>query len=195
MNKSKVELSLKTCFRKIDSLNGLAKFVGLISYLHRCGKSQQLRLLEKAREQAELLVTFDAPDFSSRILVILGVLQGNLERHEEALNSFDKSLELQSDNLNSWANRGAVLLNLECYEEALNSFNKALEIKPNYSDAWANRGSTLGKLDHYEEALASFDKALEFQPDNNPETWLIRGSALFKLERYEEAVSSYDKSL
>ena len=48
----------------------------------------------------------------------------------KALESFDKSIELDSKRFESWYNNGICLKNLERYEEALDSYNKSLELNP-----------------------------------------------------------------
>lgn len=50
--------------------------------------------------------------------------------YEKALESFDKSIELDSKRFESWYNMGIYLNNLERYEEALDSYNNSLELNP-----------------------------------------------------------------
>jgi tetratricopeptide (TPR) repeat protein len=117
-----------------------------------------------------------------------------LGRYEEALASFDQSIQLNSNYPKSWYNRGCSLLALGHYEEAITSFNKAIKIKSDYLNAWLNRGVALSNLDRHEEAIVSYDKALQIAPDKY-EILHHRGLALSELGRYEEAISSYEKSL
>ena len=70
---------------------------------------------------------------SSRISFIhlfQGIMQRKLERYGEALQSYDKALELKSDYYQAYYNKGILLVKLERYEEALQSYDKALELKP-----------------------------------------------------------------
>ena len=137
-------------------------------------------------------------DNNSELLWILwgtkGVALGDLGRHEEAIASFDKALEIKPDNDQAWYNRGIALDNLGSYQEAIASYNQALEIKPDKDQAWYNRGIALGNLGSYEDAIASYDKALEIKPDKD-QAWNNRGVALGNLGRYEEEIASYDKAL
>ncbi|RKY72911.1 MAG: hypothetical protein DRQ14_05230 [Candidatus Latescibacterota bacterium] len=77
----------------------------------------------RALEVAEELVTVrgNARDWLSRGLVL-----GNLGRHEEALESFDKAIELDPNNALAWFNRGRALYALGRHQEALDLLFKAL---------------------------------------------------------------------
>ena len=111
----------------------------------------------RALEVAEELVTVrgNARDWLSRGLVL-----GNLGRHEEALESFDRAIELDPNDALAWLSRGAALGNLGRHQEALESFDKAIELDPNNALAWFNRGRALYALGRHQEALDLLFKAL-----------------------------------
>ncbi|MEG4984459.1 tetratricopeptide repeat protein [Microcoleus sp. BR0-C5] len=118
----------------------------------------------------------------------------NLERYDEALESFERAIELDPNDLSALVLRGYVLYNLKRYDDALASFDRAIELEANYQSIWALRSYVLDNLKRYEEALVSFDRAIELGA-NYQEIWLIRGNVLNKLKRYEEALASYDRAL
>ncbi|MBD1893758.1 tetratricopeptide repeat protein [Coleofasciculus sp. FACHB-129] len=192
--KPQIEASLKHCLGKVDSLDGLAKYAGLMYQFVRCRPSQEADLLLRAKEQAEQIVTPTHPEFSS--ILFFNVSNGlyQIGRYEEVIASYDKALAIKDDFPEAWVNRGTALLNLGRYEEAIASYDKALAIKDDFLEAWYNRSNALANLGRYEEAIASYDKALEIKPDD-PEAWNNRGNVLLDLGRYEEAIASYDKAL
>ncbi|MGK7928463.1 MAG: tetratricopeptide repeat protein [Spirulina sp.] len=100
-----------------------------------------------------------------------------LGRLKEALDSFDKALQIQPDDHEAWNNRGFALSNLGRLEEAIASYDKALQIQPDFHLAWFNRGIALGNLGKLEEAIASYDQALQIQPDNH-QVWVNRGNSI-----------------
>ena len=51
-----------------------------------------------------------------------------LQPHEEALNSFDRSIEFNPDSFLTWHYRGLTLNNLGKYKSAIASFQKAKEL-------------------------------------------------------------------
>jgi len=68
-------------------------------------------------------------------LTCTGSLLSRLGRFEEALETYDRSLQLSPTETGPWAGRSFVLLELNRYEEALQSCNRALELKPGFAPA------------------------------------------------------------
>jgi tetratricopeptide (TPR) repeat protein len=126
----------------------------------------------------------------------------SLDRNQEAINTFDKVLELIGDFENekdlrakTWDNRGLALHDLRCYHEAIASFEKALEIKCDYHQAWNNRGNALRNLGHYSPAVASYDEALRLTNNQYWQAWKNRGWALFSSWHYQEALDNWTEGL
>jgi Flp pilus assembly protein TadD len=57
-----------------------------------------------------------------------GAALGSLGRNEEAITSYDKSIQIKPDHASAWNSRGAALDKLGRHEEAQNCFNKAKEL-------------------------------------------------------------------
>ncbi len=117
-----------------------------------------------------------------------------LSRYSEALESYDRALELDPKNVYAWNNRGNTLNSLSRYSEALESYDRTLELDPKDTIAWNNRGYTLYNLSRYSEALESYERALELDPKDTI-AWNNRGYTLYNLSRYPEALESYDRAL
>ena len=75
--------------------------------------------------------------------------------YENALNRYNKAIEIKPDFHKAWSNRGTVLCQLERLEEAIASYDKALAFKPEDCLAWFNRGKALFQLERLEEAIAT----------------------------------------
>ena len=99
----------------------------------------------------------------------LWFVKGNIlvadRNYEEAIASYDHTLEIKPDDQEAWYNRGVALSDLGRDEEAVTSYDHALEIKPDCQEAWNNRGTALSALGRYEQALMSFEQALQVQPN------------------------------
>lgn len=104
----------------------------------------------------------------------------------EALDSYDRAIEIISKDSDAWNNRGLALASLKRYEDALKSFDKAGALNPSHPDAWYNKGMVLCALGLFEDAVWSFDKALEINP-RNAHAWHNKGVALSRLGRGAEA--------
>ncbi|MEG4214978.1 tetratricopeptide repeat protein [Microcoleus sp. Pol14C6] len=163
----------------------------LKAYFDEIGNCIEQKDYVSALAYAEKLVASrgEAKDWSEK-----GRCLHSLERYDEALESYDRVIELDANDQSAWALRGGVLYNLKRYEEALVSFDRALELDDNEPWDWASRGDVLDNLKRYEEALESYDRALELDA-NYQWAWRMRGDVLNNLERYEEALESYDWAL
>ena len=111
-----------------------------------------------------------------------------------AIASYDRAIEIKSDDHETWNNRGNALDDLGRNEEAIASYDRAIEIKPDYHEAWGNRGVALSNLNRKKEAIASYDRAIKIKPDYDT-AWYNRGAALDELGMYDEAIASYDRAI
>jgi len=131
---------------------------------------------------------------SSKYYFELGNIYEKLAKHEEAIGSYDKAIEIDPDNTDAWNNKGTILGELGRHDEALKCFDKILEIDPNCAYAWSNKGIALGKLGRYDEALECHDKAIEINP-NYAGAWNGKGTVLEELGRYDEALKCFSKAV
>ncbi len=115
-------------------------------------------------------------------------------KFEEAIDFYNKALEINPQDIVALANKGTALDQLGRHEEAMKCFDKVLEISPNDEEALNNKGGLLIKMGKYGEALNFFDKVLALNPHNFV-THYNKGLALGNLGRYEEAINSYDEAL
>jgi predicted O-linked N-acetylglucosamine transferase (SPINDLY family) len=160
------------------------QMLGLIK-LRRSEPAAALKLMAQAMQMR--------PN-SPQVLLNHGLVLNALERHEEALASFDRALKYKRQYAEALNNRGSVLTALRRPEEALESFRQALAAKPDYPEAHYNLGNALRWLDRHADALASFDRALAQRP-NYAKAHCNRGAVFDRLERHAEALECYDRAL
>jgi tetratricopeptide (TPR) repeat protein len=127
-------------------------------------------------------------DPQPRYLSILGKTLWRRRRFEEALATFDKAIQLKSDDANLWADLGRVLVDLERTAEALQSFQRALELDPHNWDAADQTAFIFYQQGRYEDALKRYDILLEWQP-NNALMLQMRATSLRNLKRFEESLA------
>ena len=87
-------------------------------------------------------------------------LQRN-DSHEEALQAFDKAIEINQSYAFAWGGKGYVLYNMGRYEEAIPVYDRAVELDPQDADAWHNKGVALNLLNRTAEASVALAKAEE----------------------------------
>ncbi len=119
---------------------------------------------------------------------VKGCILSALGKHSEALECWDKLLDINPLNGAWWFNKGLTLEELKRYNEAVSCFNKALDLNPEIDLAWAKKGNFIvrqlrelvrkfleGKISveefkskkselDEEEAMRYFNKALEINP-------------------------------
>ena len=116
------------------------------------------------------------------------------EYYAQAIDCYDKAIELNPNNIDSWYNRGLALNNLSRYEEAILCYDKVIKIDPKHVYAWNSKGYALNYMGKFQEAIKSYDRVLEID-ENNVTAWYNRGLALTNIGKYEEAIKSYDRVL
>jgi len=122
-------------------------------------------------------------------------------KSQEALEAFDKVIEIDPEHAEAWFWKGVALDRLgrheearEAYDKAREAYDKALEIDRQDAEAWNGKGAALDRLGRHEEALDAFSRALKMRP-HYPKAWYNQGVALGELGRHEEAVEAYEKAI
>ena len=150
-------------------------------------------LANKNNIPSESVATSEAPETAEEWLKV-GTDLFLSQRYEQAIDAYDKAIELKPEYHESWYGRGIALESWKQYEKAIASYDKAIQLKPDYHEAWYSRGIALESWKQYEKAIASYDKAIELKPEYH-EAWYSRGIALESWKQYEKAIASYDKAI
>jgi tetratricopeptide (TPR) repeat protein len=118
----------------------------------------------------------------------LGTALQQQGRHEEALKTFDKAVQLKPDDAELWRNLGHVLVDLSRPAEAILALQHALRLNPRHWGAAHKSGYLFHELERFEEAFAHFDLCDQLQP-NHALTLHMRALALRGLKRFEESLA------
>ena len=116
------------------------------------------------------------------------------EKYEQLLTEYEKSVEQEPDDDESWVDKVAELEKLGQFEDALACYDEVIERKPRNTKAWVNKGITLGKLGRHDEALSCFETALKYKPDNS-EAWINKGVALGSIGQHNDALSCFENAI
>ena len=123
-----------------------------------------------------------------------GVLLADLGRFNEAVEAYDRVIELNAQNADVYVNKGAALYKAGKNEEALAAYDKAIEFNPEDVDIYIDKGAVLNISGKYKEALSVLRKAIELNPELSRAYQGI-SYALIYLGRYDEAVEACDKAI
>ncbi len=115
-------------------------------------------------------------------------------RVQEAIDHYDKALELNPGYGEAHYNLANSLLLLGRVEEAVAHYEKALEINPNNARAHYNLAAVLVRSGRMDAALDHYNKVLEIDP-NHAAAHNNLGAAFVRLGREDEAVAHFLKAL
>jgi tetratricopeptide (TPR) repeat protein len=122
-----------------------------------------------------------------------------LNRQEEALESYQKAIEIKSDYSAPWYHQGIVLKEMGKVDQALNNFDQAIDGdgdfgKVTIADAWGQKCTIFAEERRYhQEAFTACDQRVQLVSDDYF-AWKERGNALLELDREQEALESYQKA-
>ncbi|MFP3011737.1 MAG: tetratricopeptide repeat protein [Rickettsia sp.] len=138
-------------------------------------------------------------------------------RYEEAIEAYNKAIELNGNNIDILSAKMISALQLERLEEAIESYDNAMDIHKSDVDGdhneWTkyiirqmelriedaainynNDGCDLSRVEKYAEALEEHNKAIRLDPYN---IFFLKEKAnvLVELKRLEEAIEAYDNTI
>ena len=118
-----------------------------------------------------------------------------LQRFDEAIYCFDRSISINPTNLESLNLKATALSQgLKKDDQAILLFDRALAINSSYFDAWNGKGMALANLGDTAGALQCFENAVQMRPQD-PQAWNNKGVVLLKMQRYEEALGCFNQAL
>jgi tetratricopeptide (TPR) repeat protein len=121
-------------------------------------------------------------------LASLGTALQQQARYAEALQAFDKAVQLKPANAELWKQLGDVLVQMERFDQALLSYQHVLELNPDHPDALYKSGALLNQFGRYAEAMVQLDLGNQVLPDHAP-TLQARARTLHNLKRFDEAIA------
>jgi tetratricopeptide (TPR) repeat protein len=74
-----------------------------------------------------------------------------LEKYKDAIDCFDKAIELSPSEPSYYTDKGGALYELKKYDESIIFYEKAIELSPNYADAYNDKGNALFELKNTEK--------------------------------------------
>ena len=122
-----------------------------------------------------------------KFLIMIGQL-------DKAIEAFNKTIELNPDDADSYNDRGIAFFLKGHNACAIADYDIAIRIKPEYDEAYNNRGVVYNYLGKYDYAIADYKEAIRIKPDYAT-AYSNRGAAYRDQGRYDHAISDYDKAI
>jgi Tfp pilus assembly protein PilF len=120
-----------------------------------------------------------------------GYILQKLERHDDALIYFERSLIAAPNSVSTLLNCGTSLYQLNRLTEALANFDRALALEPKNVNALYNRANVLCELRRTDESLAAFAATLALDPAHAGAHW-NEGLARLLLGDFETGWKKYE---
>lgn len=124
----------------------------------------------------------------------LGMVCAKQGLYNDAIDNFNKAIELNHSYDEAWYNKGLALIDLENYDEAIKAFNEDIRLNPDNADAWGNKGQALNQVGRYDEALQALNKTIELNP-KDAGAWGNKANSLARLDNYKGALQASQKAI
>src|SRR5262245_57772212 len=93
-----------------------------------------------------------------------GVAYARQQNPKEAIDDFNRAIQLYPEYAALYNNRGNVLLAIGAVREAMKDFDRALLLSPGYAAAYSNRAGAQVRLGETDLAVADYTKAISLAP-------------------------------
>lgn len=138
-------------------------------------------------------------EFNRRFIspwIRLGNVFEKQDRNKEAVEAYQRAIEMDSANPQNWFELGNIHFKMENHTEAVSAFNRALELDPGFGWAYSNLGLTLTKVGEIQQAVELYQRAIELlqDPKDKAVTWNRLGNAYRKLNQYEQALEAFHRA-
>jgi tetratricopeptide (TPR) repeat protein len=136
----------------------------------------------------------NSPSHAIDMVLARAQLLASLERHDEALDLYDRYVMYRPDDESALLGRGELLLRMGRLDEAIEQYRAAAKRWPESAMSLNALGYTLAdRTDEYREAEKLIRKALEYDPDS-PAIIDSLGWVLYKQGEYEEALAELQRA-
>lgn len=162
------------------------------SKIKKAAQLTQRGAFTEARTLLEQVCKVDRVDAEAWFM--LGVVNGKLERADEAVACLQTAAGLRPGHALTHFNLGAVFRAQGRLEEASQSFGEAVRHDPSQMTAYATLNTVLLELGRVDDAARCYLEMLKLYPVN-ADTWASKGSMSQILCRFEDAADCYRKAL
>jgi tetratricopeptide (TPR) repeat protein len=115
-------------------------------------------------------------------------------KYDDAIQAFDKAIQLNPNFANAWNNKGWILAKQGKYDDAIQACDKAIQLAPKNDSVWSIKGYALAKQGKYDDAIQAFDKAIQLDPQDTFD-WYAKGWVLDNQDKYGEAIKCLDEAI
>jgi tetratricopeptide (TPR) repeat protein len=129
-------------------------------------------------------------------LIEAGVGYVSINRHEQAVEAFDRAVKIDPENAEAWVNKGFAHAEVEEYDQAIGAYDEALRVDEDdefTAEALVNKAYAEYEA-HRGDPLETVERALEID-ERMPEAWYNRAVFLNERGNHEDALRCIDNAL
>jgi len=115
-------------------------------------------------------------------------------KHKEAMQAYNKAIELNPDYAVAYLNRGRLHVQLGQDGQAIADFGKAIELDDGLTEAYRNRGQFHLQRETFKLAIEDFSRLLQLEPKDSP-ACTSRGLAYSATGQFDKALQDLDKAI
>ncbi|MBF0194983.1 MAG: tetratricopeptide repeat protein [Magnetococcales bacterium] len=131
---------------------------------------------------------------SAKKALTKGISSHKIGRLDEAINWYNKSLEINPENEVALLNIGLALQTTGKLDEAVIYYQKSIFVNHNYPEAYFNLGNGLKELGKLDEAVNNYQYAIALSP-NYADAYFNLGNVLKEQCKLAHAVINYQKAI
>lgn len=158
---------------------------------------RDLELLLK-KQTGEFIIISEKEDISSVDWHKKGRSLDTLGKFHEAIDCFNKGLNIDVKNADLWLYKGDSLMSIGKYQDAIDCYDKVLEINSIKCEsakiALTRKARVYKKLNNHKLTMTCFDKMIEIDP-NDGSVWYDKAELFLRIGNHKEAISCYDRSI
>jgi tetratricopeptide (TPR) repeat protein len=124
----------------------------------------------------------------------LGTILFNQDNLAEAIQRFERALQIKPDSADTLNNLGGALARQGKLDKAIQYYDRALQLKPDDVEAQNNLGVALADQGKFDEAVRHYERALQLDPDY-AEAHNNLGITLADQGKLDEAIQHYERVL
>lgn len=157
---------------------------------------------DDALSDLQQLLSIESVDIKVRVngLIKMGTLKVQLEKMEDALEDFNKAIELDRNNSDIYLHRGQVYLLMDRIDDTLKDMEKSSSLNPNFPSARAQKcyiqyrcGIQYNDPSQKVAALAGFEEIKQKFPSCS-ETYFLYAQVLTECAEYEKSEEFFKKA-
>jgi tetratricopeptide (TPR) repeat protein/predicted Ser/Thr protein kinase len=131
---------------------------------------------------------------ASPVQVTLGILHRDTGKYEEAVEEFQKALQVNPEDSDVYRELALAYEKLGRLEDSEAAYKKAIELKPDYWSGYSHLGAFYYYQARYSEAEKMWQKVIELTPDNI-RVYFNLGALYIKMGQTDRAIAMLTRSL